>query len=102
MRRMSRPLSPFIRHLGEAKHRTRQLVLGVERVQAAAIAVAGETGDAATLQREIDGVRAQLALLEALAARWERERGEAPRVSRSAGVREEIAEWLGRGVPRGE
>ena len=94
MRPMSRPLAPFIRHLGEAKHRTRQLRLAAERVHDAAIAVAGLTGDAAGLQREIAAVREQLALLEALAGRWEQEREEPGRASRSARTREAIAECL--------
>jgi hypothetical protein len=100
MRRMSRPLSPFVRHLGEAKHRTRQLQLAAERVHDAAVAAAGGTGEAAALRRSIADVREQLALLEALAARWEIERAEPPRTGRSAGVRDEIGEWLGRAGPR--
>ena len=59
---MSRPLSPFVRHLGEAKHRTRQLRLSVERVHDAALAAAGTTGDDAALHRAIADMRAQLAL----------------------------------------
>ena len=94
---MSRPLSPFVRHLGEAKHRARQLRLSVERVHDAAIAAAGTTGDDAALYRAIADARAQLALLEALASRWQAERHEPPPPPRrSAAVRDEIAAWLAR------
>jgi hypothetical protein len=96
MRRMSRPLSPFVRHLGEAKHRTRQLRLGVERVHEAALATAGEGTGAAALQHAIDDVRRQLALLEALASRWADERAAPAGCPRGAALREEIGAWLGR------
>lgn len=95
MRRMSRPLAPFVRHLGEAKHRMRQLQLAVQRVCDAAVAAAGLTGDTAALDRALADLRDQIALVETLAARWEDERG-AGSPGRSAATRQEIAQWLRR------
>ena len=52
---MARPLSPFVRHLGEAKHRTRQLELATGRVHDAAVAVAaGIAVDAFTPRRRLE------------------------------------------------
>lgn len=67
---MSRPLSPFIRHLGHAKERGRQLQAAVDQVAVAAIAVAGLTGEPAQLGRAIANAREQLAILERQSREW--------------------------------
>jgi len=90
---MSRPLTPFVRHLGEAKHRLRQLQLSVDRARDAAIAAAGMTGGRGELERALADVREHVRMIEALAARWESERAAVP-PSRGAALRAEIAALL--------
>lgn len=70
---MARHLSPFVKHLGEAKHRCRQVVISAERVEAAAIAAAGLSGSHADLAKAIADQRQQLAMLEDTAQRWAQE-----------------------------
>lgn len=91
---MSRPLSPFVRHLGEAKYRGRLLQAALDQVQAAAVSVAGLTSGREDLSRAIAVARQQLDLLEAKAAEW----GAAPPAmpARSARTRDQIGEFLDR------
>ena len=60
---MSRPLSPFIRHMGEARYRCRLLSGALERVGEAAMAATTPGDDGAALAGAIDAAREHLALL---------------------------------------
>ena len=92
---MSRPLTPFVRHLGEAKHRLRQLQLSVDRARDATLATAGMTGENLTLARALADLREQVRMIEGLAARWEKERTAVP-ARRGAAMHAEIEDFLRR------
>lgn len=93
---MSRPLTPFIRHMGEARYRCRLIRAAVERIEGAAVAAATPAACGAALAQAIDAARYQLALLEQQAVRWRIESDEAPRPSPGDALRGEIAEFLSR------
>ena len=91
---MSRPLSPFIRHMGEARYRCRLLSGALERVGEAAMAATTPGDDGAALAAAIDAAREHLALLERQAERWRAESSSEPaQPTRGAGLRAEIASF---------
>ena len=92
---MSRPLTPFVRHLGEAKHRLRQLQLSVDRARDATLATAGMTGENLVLARALADLREQVRMIEGVAARWEKERASVP-AARGATLHAEIEAFLRR------
>lgn len=66
---MSRPLSPFIRHLGEAKARARHIRHQAEQLEAALIELAGGAGGSREeVNRWIEALRTQLECAERQAA----------------------------------
>lgn len=68
MRGMSRPVSPLLRHTGEARYRIRTINGQLERLESAVLRVAA--GEAMDAERLIDVVREHLAILEADVKRW--------------------------------